>query len=292
MIIDCHMHYDPEMFPLERMLASMETHGIAKTALIPTMVEPFSLAGRAAKSAGDLLRFNLLHFPPLGRFFYDALTLNKRGYFVLLGKKYRIYEKPDNAPVAEAIEKHPDKFLGWIFINPAADSDPVTEIERWSSHPGMVGVKAHPFWHMYAIERLDAAAGWCREQGYPLLIHLGSRRGSGDYRRLPEKYPGLKVLYAHAGIPYYKELWAYIKDKKDVYIDLSSPYLNQDLVRRAVDFLGADRCLYGTDGPYGEQQMGEDYDYAWIKGWIESLPLAAAEIEKIFSDNFASIAKS
>jgi predicted TIM-barrel fold metal-dependent hydrolase len=292
MIIDCHMHYDEGMFPLERMLACMETHGIAKVALIPTMVEPFSLGGKAAKSGTDLLRFNLVHLPPMGRFFYDALTLDKKGNFVLLGKKYRIYEKPDNASVAAAIDKHPDKFMGWIFINPAVDDDPVSEIERWSSHPGMVGVKAHPFWHDYPVERLDAAAAWCREHGYPLLIHFGSRRGSGDYRRLPEKYPGLKLLYAHAGVPYYKEMWSYIKDKKDVYIDLSSPYLNQGLVKSAVDFLGADRCLYGTDGPYGEQPVGEDYDYGWIKGWIESLSAKDEELEKIFGVNFESIRKS
>lgn len=292
MIIDCHMHYDEEMFPLERMLARMDEHGIAKTALVPSMVEPFSLASRAAQSAGDLLRFNLLHLPPAGRFFYDALTLNKKGYFVLLGKKFRIYDKPDNASVAAAIERYPDRFMGWIFINPASDTDPMEEIERWSSNPGMIGVKTHPFWHMYGVERLDAAAAWCRDHGYPLLIHLGSRRGSGDYRRLPEKFPDLKVVYAHAGIPYYRELWAFIRDRKNVYIDLSSPYLNQDLVRKAADFLGAEKCLYGTDGPYGKQPLGEDYDYGWIKGWIENLPARDKELERIFGANFENIRKS
>jgi predicted TIM-barrel fold metal-dependent hydrolase len=292
MIIDCHMHYEPEMFPLEKMLAAMDEHGITKVALIPTMVEPFSLAGKAARSGNDLLRFNLMHLPPMGRFMYDALTIDKKGHFVLLGKKYRIYEKPDNAPVAAAIEKYPDRFMGWIFINPAVDDDPVAEIEKWSSHPGMIGVKTHPFWHNYPVELLDDTAAWCREHGYPLLIHFGSRRGCGDYRRLPEKYPGLKLLYAHAGVPYYKEMWSFAKDMKDVYVDLSGPYLNQDLVKQAADFLGADKCLYGTDGPYGEQPLGEDYDYGWVKGWMENLPVEDRGLEKIFSENFESIIKS
>ncbi len=291
MIIDCHMHYEPEMFPIEKMLAAMDEHGITKVALIPTMVEPFSLAAKATRLGNDLLRFSLMNLPPIGRFMYDALTIDKKGNFVILGKKYRIYEKPDNAPVAGAIDKHPDRFIGWIFINPAVDDDPVAEIEKWSSHPGMMGVKAHPFWHNYPVERLDAAAAWCREHDFPMLIHLGSRRGSGDYRRLPEKYPGLKLLYAHAGVPYYKEIWSYIKDKKDVCVDVSGPYLNQDLVRRAVDFLGADRCLYGTDGPYGEQPLGKYYDYGWVKGWMENLPVKDKELEKILGENFESIRK-
>jgi uncharacterized protein len=290
MIIDCHMHLDPDIWPLDRMVAGMKKNSIDQTALISTMVEPFSLKQRPKQIAGDLVRSALLHVNPLGQMLYKS-TLSKKGYFILLGKRYRIYNKPDNGAVVAAIERYPDKFMGWIFINPAFDSDPISEIERWSSNPAMVGVKAHPFWHRYNTELLDSAAAWCRDNGYPLLIHLGCRGGSGDYRRLPDKYPGLKVLYAHAGIPYYRKLWAYIRDKKDVYIDLSSPYLNKELVRTAVDTLGADKCLYGTDGPYGVQPLGDDYDYGWIKGWIESLPLSDAEREKIFSENFETIRK-
>jgi len=291
MTIDCHMHYEPQMFPLDRMVASMESHGIEKTALISTMVEPFSLEGKAKKVAGDMMRAGLLHANPLGQVFYQS-TLSGKGYFVLLGKKYRIYDRPDNASIADAIERYPDKFVGWIFINPVFDADSVAEIEKWSANPGMVGVKAHPFWHRYPVEKLDSAAAWCRDNGYPLLIHLGCRGGSGDYERLPEKFPGLKVLYAHAGIPYYRKLWAYMKNKKDVYIDLSSPYLDEKLIRTAVDSVGPDRCLYGTDGPYGSQPEGQDYDYGLMKGWVESLPLSDEALRKISSENFQAIIKS
>jgi predicted TIM-barrel fold metal-dependent hydrolase len=286
------MHYDPEMFPADRMVAAMESNGIDKTALIPIMNEPFSLGGRSKKVGSDLMKASLLHVNAVGQLVYQS-TLSQKGYFVLLGKKYRIYDKPDNSAVAKAIGEHPDKFVGWIFINPAVDTDPVSKIEKWSSIPGMIGVKAHPFWHRYAVEMLDSAAGWCSEHGYPLLIHLGCRGGSGDYRRLPEKYPGLKLLYAHAGIPYYRKLWAYIKDKPDIYVDLSQvSYVSSKLIKMAVDFLGPDRCLYGTDGPYGAQAVGEDYDYKVIKGWVGDLPLSDKALNKIFSENFEAIIKS
>ena len=291
MVIDCHIHFDPEILALERMLTCMDEHGIDKAALIATMVEPFYLEGKIKSSASDLLRYLLIRANTLGQIFYST-TIDKKGNFVLLGKKFRIYERPDNAPVAEAVEKHPGRFMGWIFVNPTAGGDPIEEIEKWSSRPGMVGVKAHPFWHRYPISSLDGVAAWCKEHGYPLLIHLGCREGSGDYQRLPERYPGLKVLYAHAGIPYFHKLWAYIKDKDGAYIDVSSPYLNQDLMRKAVDFLGAGKCLYGTDGPYGHQNPGGDYDYGLIKGWVEALPLSDQEFEKVFSTNFQEIIKT
>jgi predicted TIM-barrel fold metal-dependent hydrolase len=291
LIIDSHIHYDPEVLTLERMLACMEEKGIDKAALIATMVEPFYLNGWVKPTSVGVLRQALLRANPLGRFIYET-TVDRKGNFVLLGRKYHIYEKPDNAPVAEAIDKYPDKFVGWIFVNPAAGEDALTELEKWGSHPGMVGVKAHPFWHRYPVGQLEQVASWCREHGYPLLIHLGSKGGCGDYRMLPEKFPGLKIIYAHAGIPYFRGLWAYVRDREDVYIDLSSPYLDRKLAREAVDFLGAGKCLYGTDGPYGEQAPGEDYDYGLIKGWIEDLPQSDRELERIFSDNFQSIMKS
>ncbi len=288
MVIDCHMHYEPELFSLDRMLDAMDRHGVERTALIATMVEPFSLVGRPKTTAGNLMRASLLHANALGQVFYQS-TLSSKGYFILLGQKYSIYNEPDNASVAGAMEQHPDRFLGWIFVNPASSTEPLSEIERWSSNPGMIGVKAHPFWHRYPVEMLDGTARWCSENDYPLLMHLGCRGGSGDYRLLPEKYPDLKVLFAHAGIPYYKALWDYIKDRKNVFVDLSSPYLDRRLAAAAVEFLGPDKCLYGTDGPYGGQAEGEDYDYGLIKGWIEGLPLTSAARGKIFADNFESI---
>ncbi|MFW6113373.1 MAG: amidohydrolase family protein [Actinomycetota bacterium] len=291
MIIDAHVHYEPEILPMERMLACMDKHGIDKAALIAPANEPFYLSGSwLENNLGKVMRNCLYYANPLGHILYQTLFDKKGENVVLLGKKYHIFKKPDNALVAQAVEENLDRLLGWIFINPEAEVDPVVEVERWSTHPGMVGVKAVPFWHDYPVSELDRVASWCREHGCPILMHIGCRGGSGNYRRLPEKYPGLKVIYAHAGIPYFRKLWSYAKDKQGVYVDLSGPgYLDRKFIGEAVDFLGADRCLYGTDGPYGDQSPGEDFDYGLRKAWIESLPLSDRELEKIFHENFEGI---
>ena len=291
MIIDAHVHYEPEILPLPRILASMDKHGIDKAALIAAANEPFYLSGNwLENNLGKLMRNCLYRVNPLGRSLYEILLDRKGNNIVLLGKKYALYTRPDNAPVARVVSENPERFMGWIFINPAAEEDPVAEVERWSAHPGMVGIKAVPFWHMYPVSELDGAAAWCREHGYPMLLHLGCREGSGDFRRLPERYPGLKIIYAHAGIPHFRKLWSYVKDKEGAYVDLSGPgYLDKKFIGEAVAFLGADKCLYGTDGPYGEQNPGEDFDYGARKGWIETLPLSDSELERIFSGNFQSI---
>ena len=53
--------------------------------------------------------------------------------------------------------------------------------------------------------------------------------------------------------------------------------------------MGPERCLYGTDAPYGFHQDDGSYDYGEIRGWIERLPVSSREIERILGANFARI---
>ena len=80
------------------------------------------------------------------------------------------------------------------------------------------------------MQELAPAAALCEEKGVPMLIHLSSERDS--YKYLPEKYPKLKLIYAHAGLPFWKGLWKrYGKDKPNVFIDTSSDYLTPSIVK-------------------------------------------------------------
>ncbi|MEZ4579099.1 MAG: hypothetical protein R2875_14160 [Desulfobacterales bacterium] len=95
--------------------------------------------------ADRLARFvrNLLtgFWQPLGKVAYET-TVTKSGQFSILGKTYNIDRLPDNQVVANALAAHPDKFYGWIFINPA-DTDAQSVIEEYADRPGWIGVKCH-----------------------------------------------------------------------------------------------------------------------------------------------------
>ena len=103
---------------------------------------------------------------------------------------------------------HPDRLYGWIAVNPRA-ADACQEVAKWAGQPGWIGVKAHPFWHRYPVALLDEVAAYCSEKGMPLLLHLGADEGQGDFRYPPERHPRLKIVYAHAGVPFYGKLWEY-----------------------------------------------------------------------------------
>ncbi|MCD8510561.1 MAG: amidohydrolase family protein [Bacillus sp. (in: Bacteria)] len=284
MIIDCHFHIDEKMLTLEKMIESMDKNKIAKTALIPPMNEPmYHVDSKVQASIHHLFRFLIKNTPAIGFQIYDNLV--KDGYFHVSGKAYKILMKPDNQMVADAIQRYPDRFLGWVAVNPLLPNF-MDEIESYINNPGFIGVKAHPFMHGYSIKELERVAAYCEEKGKPMIIHLTSEKNS--YRFLPETYPKLKVIYAHAGLPFWRSLWNYSKNKENVYVDTSSDYLTPSLVAETVNALGYEKCLYGCDGPYDMTTYNE-YDYSVKKRWVEELAISDEEKECILGKNFLKL---
>lgn len=211
MIIDAHYHLEEQLETVDALLEQMRLNNVDRVALIPRINEPFHLQG-LAKKAGELLPQMLmskLRF--LGLLLYNS-TVTSDGRVSALGTKHLLYHKPNNEYVDNVLQAYPDNFFGWIFVNPKV-SDPVKEVERWIGKQGWIGVKTHPFWHSHPVALLDDIAALCEERGLPILLHLGSSREQGDFRFLPERHPKLKIIYAHATVPLYREIWNYLKTK-------------------------------------------------------------------------------
>ena len=282
MIIDAHYHLEEQMETVGILLEQMERNNIDRVALIPRMNEPFHLKG-LAKKAGELLpRMLMGRLRFLGLLLYNS-TVTSDGRFSALGTKYLLYHEPDNDYVDKVIRAYPDKFYGWIFVNPKV-SDPLKEVERWFGKQGWIGVKTHPFWHSYPVALLDDIAGFCEERGFPILVHLGSSREQGDYRFLPERHPKLKIIYAHAAVPLYGETWSYAKEKENIFVDLSNPvYVDDGILARVIRALGAEKCLHGTDGPYANATQER------MLQRILPLSLSDHEREHILGRNFLDL---
>ena len=155
--------------------------------------------------------------------------------------------------------------------------------------PGFVGVKAHPFWHRYEPVELLPIADQLVKMGKPLLIHAGFDE-HGDYDVLLQKVSGLKLILAHAGFPLYFDTWKKIKNNKNVYVDLSqTSYLNDRTTRQAIEYLGVERCLFGTDGPYGVHGDDDLFDYSFIKRRIERLFPDKEIQKKLLGENFLEL---
>ncbi|MCG8615425.1 MAG: amidohydrolase family protein, partial [Desulfobacterales bacterium] len=211
------------------------------------------------------------------------------GDVCLPGGTLKIYPDPDNGPVAEVLAEHPDRFLGWVFVNPKGNKDPLKEMDIWMDHPGFIGVKAHPFWHRYAPKALIPVAEKAAEKGMPLLIHPGFGV-HGDFLPLADELPELKLILAHAGFPCYGDTWEIIKRRPNIYVDLSADaYVDDKVTRNAVEALGSDRCLFGSDGPFGAVDADGLFDNGFIKRRLEGLFSDRLVRETILGGNFQSL---
>ena len=143
--------------------------------------------------------------------------------------------------------------------------------------------------YRHPVAMLDDTAAYCAEKGWPILMHLGGDRERGDYTYLPERHPNLKIIYAHAGLPYFRNLWDYAKEKDNVFVDLSCSLLDSKILAEAVKELGPGKCLYGSDSPYGYPGSDGSHDYSRVVNTILQLPVSDADKDKILGDNIREI---
>ena len=289
-MIDSHVHFDEKLVSAKGMLASMDAFGIERAALISPLTRdiiftPILRYGAPLMRHG--IRSNVKSLRRGIRWIYRS-WVRTDGNVEVGGKHYAITKQPDNAPIRRLVSDHPERFSGWIFVNPKGPVRPTEEIERCAVTPGMFGVKCHPYWHDCPIALLDDAAALCEERNMPMLIHLGTGP-NGDFQRLPKRFPRLRVLYAHAGVPYGRGVSELAREATNVYVDLSSPgYVDAAIAKETLSRAGVAKCLFGSDGPYfhhGEDRM----DYAPALEVFGALGLRDAERERVARQNFLDL---
>ena len=286
MIVDSHYHLDTRLLSIDDLVNKMDEAGIEKVALMGVINEPIP---KPPEILLNIFRFAWSHKSL--RFVAKLLSNNftPEGDIKLPTGVFHLYRDPENEPVFGTIENAPERFLGWVFVNPMGEKDPIDELNKWRDAPGFIGAKAHPFWHRYTPSQLLPVAETLAQIDRPLLIHTGFD-SHGDYMPLLHKVPDLKLILAHAGFPLYRETWDKIKEYKNVYVDLSQTgYLNERMTREAVEYLGVERCLFGTDGPYGVHGADGLFDYSFIKRRIERLYSDTEKQKRLLGLNFLEI---
>jgi len=283
-IIDGHAHLDLHEIGPEDYIRAMDAAGVDKVVLLASLngVVPSTPEWQAG-----ILRL-LLRTPlqPLGRRIYESMI--RGGRLEAGGVRIEICRKPDNDAVHRAVRRYPDRFLAFVTVNPTLP-DARETFERGVEEQGMVGVKCHAWWHQFGpAEELLPIARRCEEKGLPLLIHLGGSARTGNFRGLLERCPRLKLIVAHAAIPYFQAAWQAVKEHRSCFVDISGSYLSAALVRKTVQALGADKVIFGSDGPVSLRGHG-GHSYSRVLGWTQDLPVSDREREKILHGNLEKL---
>ncbi len=180
--------------------------------------------------------------------------------------------------------------FGYCVVNPNYPAHAVQELARCLD-AGMIGIK------LAASRRaddahLDPIAAVAGERGVPILHHVWQRRrrewpgqeasDAVELSRLAERHPGARFILAHLGGG---GDWSHtvraVRRQPNVWVDLSGSGIDPDMVERALDELGSERLLWGTD---------LTIDTGWAKlRYLESLALPPSAMDAIRGGNAATV---
>jgi hypothetical protein len=227
---------------------------------------------------------------------------------------------PGDAPsVATAVARHPSRFVGYALLDPT-QADAVATA-RAALGEGVRTVCLFPAMHRYSLmdERVErifelAASFPTGPAGptHPVFVHcgvlsVGARKKLGlpsafdvragnplDLHALALKYPAVPIVIPHFGAGLLREALMLADVCPNVYLDTSSsnawikytPGLTLELVfQAALDVVGPDRLLFGTDSSYFPRGWNRDV-YLHQRTALGRIGASADVREKIFSGNF------
>lgn len=192
-----------------------------------------------------------------------------------------------NRYIASAMQKHPNRIIGFMRLNPALGVKDTLEVFEESIKLGLKGIKIHPL-----IEKVPAND---REKVYPLMEaaqHHGLvvlfHCGLGDYAspaRIAEvarDFPKLPVIMGHSGVVEgIREAVEAAKKYENLYMDSSAvgwlPFFCESIA-----WAGADRVMYGSDHPFNPM----DWEIQKIAKHAQGhLQLKVEDLRKIMAGN-------
>jgi predicted TIM-barrel fold metal-dependent hydrolase len=171
---------------------------------------------------------------------------------------YDMYE--GNQETGVAMRKHPDRFLGYITISSCRyGRKAVEEIQRCYETYGMQGIKvSHNVGGVgnYAIITsvddpfMDPIFEKAEELSLPVLAHATP----DECKALSQRFPQVRLIMAHAGgCPGALGDWHKAVDTashhSNIYLDTASSQVDMGYIEAAVEAIGRNRVVFGTDMP-------------------------------------------
>ena len=153
--------------------------------------------------------------------------------------------------VLNTARAHPDRFYAFATANPWYKERAVGELRR-AIGEGARGIKLHPALQGYLLcdELVYPLAELSEELGVPMFFHTGTPAFSlpTQLAELARRFPKVDFIMGHMGSTDFKlEATLVALEFNNIYLDTS--WILPDLVTHAVDAVGAERVLFGSDTP-------------------------------------------
>jgi len=190
---------------------------------------------------------------------------------------------PKNEEIAASL-RNQARLLGFAVVNPYGEGAGVPELRNAITKWGMSGLKLMPLRHAYEIDGetavpiMKAAA----EFGIPVSIHSGSQFClPWQIADLARKFSTVPVIMDHMGWRYYVDGAINVaKEVPNIFLETALVGM-PGYIRMAVDKVGPERVIYGSDYPTGHPSS--------MMANIDAANLKPADKELVMGGNLARI---
>jgi len=170
-----------------------------------------------------------------------------------------------NRDVAKAMKDHPDRILGYCYVNPCYEEEALKEFRRCLEEHNMLGLKLYTDCHCLD-PRVSPLIDLAIEFRAPILIHTAhlQRRYIGAFQpfhgnppsvstteeigELARRHPKATFIAAHIGGGGDWE-WGIkaLRQPGNVMLDTGGTGVDLGMIEMAVRELGAEKIVFGTD---------------------------------------------
>jgi len=188
-----------------------------------------------------------------------------------------------NKSLAEAIEGY-DNLLGYVTVNPNYQEESLEEMKKYLAQKNFVGVKMHPSYvgQPFTSKESLALMKMVEDFNVPLLLHT---YGESAYQaaEVAKKCSNLKIIMGHMGGNVWKAGIRAAKEAENLFLEPCCSYPESDKIREAVDAVGAERIVFGSDSTLIEP--------VYVIGMIEDADISQKEKEMILYENAKKLFK-
>jgi len=170
-----------------------------------------------------------------------------------------------NECVAHFVQEHGDKFVAFCNIDPGAPTV-MSDLERAVQEWGAKGIKLGPIYQNFRPddEQYFPVYERIEELELPIVWHQGTsfdaREGPLEWAnpvmldKIARTFPDLKMVIAHLGFPWIREVVALIRKHPNVYTDVSAlgtrTWVLYNALVDAVQYGAEDKVFFGSDYPF------------------------------------------
>jgi uncharacterized protein len=187
------------------------------------------------------------------------------------------YDPAANAGMVDALAADP-RIYGYVVANPRLPDQARHDLDRLVGRPEFIGVKIHESYADSGPSERSMLRLWdvLAEVGLPVLFHTWGPEVL-ELPQILESRPGLRVIAAHMGGSHWWDGVEAASRSDRLWLEPSCSIIDRGKLELAVERLGVDRLLFGTDATLIHP--------AWSLGMFDELDLDDADLHRVMWTN-------